>query len=375
MIKIENFSIDPLDVSFEPLAGSKLSNLLRLLAENRFRISLIGFPRIVYSAFMSSVLAPLDFYEKNWFKRKAEQINIKKHPIFILGHWRTGTTYLHNLLSQDSQFGYPTTFQTVTPAVCLKFEKIIKPIVESSLPETRPQDNVKIGADLPQEEEYAIGNLSPYSFYNGWCFPKNMERYNNYVDMRNVSLDSIEEFKKIYLYFLKKVSLYHNGKRLLLKNPSNTARIKLLLEMFPESKFVHIHRNPYHVFLSMKRNIEKEMTLYCVQKPFNWEKIEQSMVDMYKRMYLKYFEEKKLIPKENFVEIKYESFIEDPLCELEKIYKEFDLGDFSKVESVFKKYIESQGSVKTSSYEIDGDLKKKIYNYFHETIDLWGYDV
>ena len=32
-------------------------------------------------------------------------------PIFILGHWRTGTTLLHELLSLDPRHGYPTSYQ------------------------------------------------------------------------------------------------------------------------------------------------------------------------------------------------------------------------------------------------------------------------
>ena len=110
--------------------------------------------------------------------------------------------------------GYPTTFQTVTPGLFLRFEKLIKPLVAASLPPTRPEDNVPIGADLPQEEEYALGNLCPFSFYNGWCFPQNMEFYYNYVLMENVPKQHVEEWKKTYLQFIKKVTEVHHGKQL-----------------------------------------------------------------------------------------------------------------------------------------------------------------
>ena len=138
-------------------------------------------PRLFYSISMSLALSPLNIYEWKCYDKKIKEITIEKPPIFIIGHWRTGTTYLHNLLSQDNQFGYPTTFQTVAPGLFIGSEKLIKPIVVSSLPAKRPQDDVDLGADFPSEEEYAIGNLSPYSFYHGWCFPKNMEFYNKFV--------------------------------------------------------------------------------------------------------------------------------------------------------------------------------------------------
>lgn len=374
-MKIDIFEIDPLNVTFEPLAGSTFTNLLRLLAQNHFRVEPIGIPRLVYSAALSLVLSPLNVIERIKFDKKINNTKISKPPIFIVGHWRTGSTFLHNLMSQDPQFGYPTTFQTVTPALLLGFEKMIKPIVESSLPETRPQDNVALGADLPQEEEYAIGNISPFSFYNGWIFPKNMDLYNNYVDFKDTPTKEVEEFKEIFHYYVQKLTLYYNGKQLLLKNPSNTARIKELYELYPDAKFIHIYRNPYHVYLSMKRNIEKEMILYCLQKPPSWEVFEEAMVDMYIRMFDKYFNDIKMVPPENVIDVRYEEFIKDPYTEIKKVYDHLHLDGFDKTKEIFKNYIQSQKKIKTYSYKIDEDVKNKIYNYLKDTIDQWGYTV
>jgi hypothetical protein len=368
-----NYKINPLDVSFEPLSGSTFINIIRLLAQNNFRISLIGIPRIVYSVGLSLILSPLSFYEKVKYTKKINNTKIEKPPIFIIGHWRSGTTYMHNLLSQDDSFAYPTTFQTVTPALFLRFEKQIKPIVASSLPPTRPQDHIKLGADLPQEEEYGVGNLSTHSYYHGWCFPKNRDFYYNCVHFDGVKEKRIEEWKKYYLFYLKKLTLYYNGKQLILKNPSNTGRVKQLLELFPDAKFIHIYRNPYHTFLSKKRNIEKEMTLYCIQKPDDEDTFEKAMAEMYNKMYDKYFNDKKLIPKENLVEIKYENLVKDPYNVVKKIYQDLNIPTFKNCETNLKKYIQTQHNIKTYKYSIDKKTHEKIYNYLNKTIDKWGY--
>ena len=120
MKKIHTFEIDPFNVTFEPLAGSTFSNLLRLLAQNRFQISLIGIPRIMYSLALTSIQSPLNVLERRFYNKHIKSIPISKEPIFILGHWRTGSTYLHNLMTQDPRYGYPTTLQTVIPALFLK---------------------------------------------------------------------------------------------------------------------------------------------------------------------------------------------------------------------------------------------------------------
>ena len=367
--------IDPFEINFTPLPGSTFTNLLRLFAQNHFRVDAIGIPRALYSLFLSGVMSPLNVWEKIRFDKKVKNTPIEKHPLFIIGHWRSGTTYLHNLLSQNRNFAYPTTFQTVVPAIFIRFEKLIKPIVEASLPPTRPEDNVPLGADLPQEEEYAMGNLCPYSFYNGWCFPRKMEFYYRFVCMEDVSERVINEWKRVYLYYLKKIAFLNPGKQLLLKNPANTGRIKLLLEMFPDAKFIHIYRNPYHVFMSMKRDIEAEMSLYCIQKPKDDETIEREMAKLYLQMMKKYFREKELIPEGDITEVRYEDFISHPFEEIKRIHEELSIPGFEEHKEIFKEYIASQSKIKPHVYKFDEELKEKIYNYWSYTIDKWGYDV
>jgi len=375
MKQIQEFEIDPFNVTFEPLAGSTLTNLLRLLAQNNFHVSMIGIPRIIYSLALSSIQSPLNLIERRYVKKYVESQSIQKDPIFIIGHWRSGTTYLHNLLTQDQEFRYPTTLQTVIPALFIKYGELFRPIVESSLPETRPEDNVPLGANLPQEEEYALGNLSPFSFYNGWCFPRNFNKYYDYVDFKDASQETIEEFKQIYDLYLKKVSFYHKHKQLVLKNPSNTARVKLLLDLYPQAKFLFIYRNPYHVYLSMKRNIETEMTLYAIQNPPAWNQFESAMVDLYLRMFHKYQQEKTLIPKGNLIEIQYETFIRTPVEEMKRIYQTLGFSDFQTKKTIFQQFVAAQTTIKKKKYSIDPTLKSHIYDLMNEAIDFWEYTV
>jgi len=365
---------DIFDVVYEPLAGANLTNLLRLVAQNKFRISFKYMPRFLYAVMLSSVISPFRTMEKIKFDKHIKKTEISQPPLFIVGHWRSGTTYMHNLLSLDKNFGYCTTFHSVIPGAFIVGEKALKPIVASSIPETRPMDDVPMGPDLPQEEEYALGAFTPYAYYNGWCFPQNMAFYNRYVGMNSVSEKSIEEWREAYLHLLKKLTFFWKGKRLALKNPSNTARIKLLLEMFPDAQFVHIYRNPYTLFFSMVKFMVKVLPRYCVQNPIRKEEMEEMIFDVYSKLYKKFFEEKNLIPEKNLVEVRYEDFIKQPLEELGRIYEELQLGGFEKNKSAFKNYIASQSRIRTSKYELSEEIKNKIYKNWKFAFDELGYE-
>jgi len=361
-------------VTKEPLAGADLKTIFQLLKQNKFHVSIPYFPRLIYSLFLSSVLSPFRYKDNRFMKKMADQIKIENDPVFLLGHWRGGTTYLHNMLSKDDRFGFFSTFDAYVPGVCIRSESLLKGIVARSLPKKRPMDDVKMGADLPQEEEYGLGGLSVYSYYHGWCFPQNMDLYDCFVCLDDVSSKVILDFKRKYLYLLKKATIKNKGKRLLLKNPSNTARVKLLLELFPDAKFVHIHRNPFHQYLSMVRFMKKVIPLYCLQNPPPFELVEEHIFNMYERMYKKYLSERELIPKGNLVEVTYENFVDDPLPELERIYRELGFSGYNSVEKRFHAYMLAQFEIHPRKYIISEDVRKKVVSHWKFAFDAFDYD-
>lgn len=107
--------------------------------------------------------------KKRKFDKELENIEIVP-PLFIVGHFRSGTTFLHYLMGQDKSLAYVSTLETMAPWVFLGSEKLFKEIVKKHLPDKRPMDDLEMEADLPYEEEYALANFTPYSFYHGWFF-------------------------------------------------------------------------------------------------------------------------------------------------------------------------------------------------------------
>ena len=169
------------------------------------------------------------------------------------------------------------------------------------MPEKRRQDNFILDVDGPGEEEFGIANMIPYSFYHGLSFPNKRKFYTRYIALDDVPPNVVRKWKRTYLYYLRKLTLDSGGKQLVLKNPPNTARVKLLLELFPNAKFINICRNPYNVFPSTVKMYNNLIPPFFLQKP-DTEKPDDVIFDIYEDMHRKYFEEKHLIPEENLVE-------------------------------------------------------------------------
>ncbi len=357
-----------------PLPGYTLSNHLQLLAQNGFHVSLRYLPRFLYSLSLSGVMLPFRMKDRLLFDRKIWATQIDHDPLFILGHWRSGTTYLHNVLSCDPQFGFFTTFQAYLPGVFLGSERLLKPLVSSSIPDKRPMDDVGMNAEYPQEDQYAVGAMTPFSYYHGWCYPQNMEKYNQYVLMDEAVSDrDVQLWKQNYLYLIKKATFASNGKQLVLKNQDNTSKVRLLLELFPNAKFLLIQRNPIDLYFSMVKFMRIVIPRYCIQKPPAFSEVEALMMSLYARMFRKYLKERGLIPKGNLAEVRYEDFIANPIGMLESIYQSLGLQGFPQAKPQFLQYIDSQKDVVGGSYTIDKSVIARVKNHWDFVMKEYKY--
>ena len=114
------------------------------------------------------------------FRRKEERVfgeriaaTTIQPPLFILGHWRSGTTHLHNLLARDTrQFAFANTYQVVNPHTFLCTEEANTRRFAWMVPKTRPMDEMELNFQLPQEDEFAPCLMSLRSLYLGISFPR-----------------------------------------------------------------------------------------------------------------------------------------------------------------------------------------------------------
>jgi hypothetical protein len=236
-------------------------------------------------------------------------------------------------------------------------------------------DNIRMGVEETQEDEMALGNIFPYTLYNAWYFPKRiLEYYHKYVRFKRISPRIKKIWKKGYNYLLRKATFNMGGKQLVLKNPANTARIKFLLELYPNAKFIHIYRNPYTIYLSTRYFYKKTMENFMFQNVSNT-LIEDSIIKIYKDMMECYLTEKKLIPKGNLVEIKFEDLEKDAIGQLKRIYDILNLPGFDTSRSSIEDYLEHEKNYKKNKFQLSKGIIDKIEKQWGFTIKKWGYKI
>lgn len=356
----------------QPLALGSFRNWLKLLWANG-GVERKFLPRACFISAVSLATVPLRAYERMAYRGALKDLPLEKPPIFIIGHWRSGTTPLHQLLCRDPAMGYVSTFQTIAPEWFLTGNKCVKGLVARAVPRTRMMDNMSLSLDDPQEEEFAVAETTPYSFYHHWSFPKKARDYfEKFALFRNVPDSVVDYWKKVYTNVLRKATYNRRDKRLIIKNPLNSARIKLLLELFPDAKFVHIYRNPYVVFRSTRHFFQSVLAITQLQD-IGPEELDENILWFYEQLMQKYLAEKDLIPAGNLSEIRFEDFETNPLAEVRRVYEELGLPGYADAQAAFRAHLASIEGYQKNRYEIDADTIRKVREHWRFAVDRWGY--
>jgi hypothetical protein len=83
--------------------------------------------RAAFVSLVSLATAPLRLYERRRHHDAVRRPALETPPVFVIGHWRSGTTHLHTLLCQDPRSGYVTTYQAIAPVLLFVGERTPKP--------------------------------------------------------------------------------------------------------------------------------------------------------------------------------------------------------------------------------------------------------
>ncbi|MEM9249661.1 MAG: sulfotransferase [Pseudomonadota bacterium] len=355
------------------LTGITFGRWCRLLAQNGFEISPAYWHRaavITLASLSNSAFAAMESARYGEAIRRAP---MPPAPLFILGHWRSGTTLLHELLAQDTeQFQFPNTYQVVNPYTFLTTERLTTRLFPWLVPETRPMDNMALTFTSPQEDEFAPLLMTLTSLYLGTTFPRRTDHYERYLSFRGVDPAEVAAWKAAFVTFCKKLSLT-DTRPLLMKSPPHTARISLLLEMFPDARFLHIHRDPYRVFQSQRHFFDTAGWYTYLQRP-DLNAIDEGILRRHEAMYDAFFEDLPLIPEGRFHEIRFTDLEADPVRVLAETYARLSLDGFAAFEPKLTAYVaQLSGYRKNAFQELDGLTKARVAERWARSFDTWSY--
>ncbi|MDP4175781.1 MAG: sulfotransferase [Bacteroidota bacterium] len=355
------------------LVGMSSSQWMKLLLENKFAIDPKYIPRALFLTMLSLRNSILKKKENKLYASEIEKTTVKD-PVFILGHWRSGTTLIHNLMALDESFAYPNLFQVTHPHCFIMREKMVETAMASAQPQKRPMDNLKVTFNSPGEDESAIAVMCTRSPIIAKGFYRNKDLYESFCTFEKAKKKDKEKWEESFLWFLKKLTWRYN-KPLILKSPLHTGRIALMLSLFPNAKFVHIHRNPFVVYQSTFNLYKTLFPGLCFQETesSDWT---SDIIRNYKTMYEAYFSQRSMIPYGNLVDICFEEVEKNTLGQMKYIYEKLNLGDFERVRPAMENYTKSQKEYKKNKYaKLPENIFKEIAKQWHRSFVEWGYPI
>ncbi len=346
---------------------------IKLLVRNRFAVA----PRYWYVAAIVTVVSfghtLLRLFQGAVYGRDVRRTPFPAPPIFIIGHWRTGTTLLHELLIQDERFGYPNTYECFTPCHFLLSERIFTKLFWFLMPSRRPMDNMQMGFDRPQEDEFALSLLGAGSPYDMIAFPNHRPQGQAFLDLREVAPRPLRRWRRTFRAFLRQVT-YKTRKRLVLKSPPHTARIPVLRQMFPGALFLHIVRDPYVVFASTVNLWRRLFEAHGLQVPTG-AGIEEYVLDTFVRLYERLEEGRRMLEPTQFYELRYEDLVRDPVVEMRKLYDHFGLDGFDAYLPRLERYLATIKGYETNRYEMTSAQREAVTRRWGDVIGRYGYGV
>jgi len=320
---------------------------------------------LIFSYYLQILVSlPFTFLQFLFLGQRIKKTNILKDPVFILGHYRSGTTYLQKLMVSDKQFGYLSNYDALFANTNLlwgrKMQNFFQHVINLFKIKNPFFNNSIVLLSEPTEEDDCLMNkVSAFSAYWGLVFHKRWGKWLNGAQQFKVQ-KYLDGWKREYLKTIKYVTFKNQGKQIVLKSPPNTERISLLLQLFPQSKFLFIYRNPFHLYYSI-RNMWKRaiLTYYSVQN-ISDEELDEIVFDHFIYLTEQFENETALIPEGNLIEISFEELKADPINVIRKIYFQLNLPGFELTTNNLLLQIEKEKGYQNFQFQFSDTSIKKI---------------
>ena len=352
--------------------GMRFGTWLKLLKRGNYDITLNCVPNIFTVSIWTPVNSLLYYLSEAIYRGRVERHTIEP-PIFVIGHWRSGTTFLHDLLSCDPDYSYPTTYQCFFPNHFL--------LTGGSgtwfnifLPKKRPMDNVPVGVDRPQEDEFAFANMGLGTHYVTLAWPRHGPRGHG-LSRSGVADPGRTGTLGNGLPVVHPAPVLQEQEAADPEEPGPYGAHPHAGEAVSGARFIHISRNPLAVIPSTRKLWKALNSVQGLHNPAEddpW--IDKFVFDVFDTVSSRYEEDRHLIPEGQLAEIRYEDLAADPKTVLKEVYRTLDLGDFARAEPAIDAYLEGQKDYKPNVFDMPEEQRAEIVTRCAAYIRRFGYD-
>jgi len=258
-------------------------------------------------------------------------------PIFIIGNYRSGSTFFHRLLLRDSQFTCLKAWE-IYFAPALSHRKLLRFILRVSKRIGSPVQKAVSAFDNLLNVIYPMHTTGLYTFeqdsqlfYHTWssfnifaifAFPDLARRY-IYYDQSVPDKERRKQFEYYRNVIYRHIYL-HPGKRYLSKNPDFSPAVETLLEQFPNARFINLVRPPEEMLPSAVNLWASNWIAYgSPREAFPY----IDVVKEYARHW--YYYPHKILSElgpDRYQVVDFSSLIRDPKTEIQRVYEAFGLG-------------------------------------------------
>jgi omega-hydroxy-beta-dihydromenaquinone-9 sulfotransferase len=354
------------------IAGMRLPVLLRLALRHGVSPRHLG--RLLFltqAGAWSGMLATWEALRRGDEVRRAP---LPADPVFIVNHWRTGSTFLHQCLSCDPRFTIPTLLQCCYPTSFVTARRFAEPLMAALVPKHRPMDNVKLGPSEPQEDEDAVFRMTGLSPLERLIFPHGSDYFLHgevdFVPRRDADL---RRWERAFVYFIKKLAVHGNGGgRVVLKNPFNAMRVPLLARLFPGAVFIHTYRDPRAVIPSTLRlwsivGSQNALRADCAPPPL------EQVVQVFDRVLTQVRADLAALPRQRWMEIRFEDLEQRPVDTLRCVYSLLGMAFDGPTQDRLAAFLASVKDYRKNRHELSAEHKAYIERRLQHHMQRDGY--
>jgi omega-hydroxy-beta-dihydromenaquinone-9 sulfotransferase len=344
----------------------------RLMFRNRCRVSWSRLHRAIALAFFTPINDVLGFCQHLIHGRAIRRTELAGPPIFVLGHWRSGTTLMHEILHLDDRFTSPSTFQCFAPWHFLLTEPWMLRFGNFLVPEKRPMDNMEAGWTYPQEDEFALMVLGAPTPYYWIAFPHHPVPHLDSLSTGSFHDQDLKVWKSCMDWFFRALT-YHTGKPLIIKSPPHTGRLGILVEMFPDAKFIHMVRDPRKLYPSTLKLWTALCETQGMQAGMDQERLRRYVNDAQHRMYDAFEVDRQGLGPDRIIDVRYEDLTSNFDETIAKIYRQLELGDCQPVVEKFHQKQDSKAEYQPNRHAIDDEVEKIVQREWSNYARRYGY--